>query len=133
MIILNFAHPLTDSQIKQIESNLNIKIKAVKEVHVQFNHDEPFEPQIRKLILEIGFSPYEWQTEPILIVPPSLNTIAVALLSALHGLMGYFPPIIRLKPVKDAIPPRFEVAEIINLQNIREKFRALRNSNFEDI
>ena len=37
--------------------------------------------------------------------------------------MGYFPPVIRMKPVENALPPRFEVAEIINLQAIRDAAR----------
>jgi hypothetical protein len=44
-------------------------------------------------------------------------------LAELHGRMGYFPPILRLRPVEGAIPPRFEVAEIINLQALRDAAR----------
>jgi len=49
------------------------------------------------------------------------------LLAELHGRMGYFPPIVRLRPVPNALPPRFEVAEIINLQAVREAARTRRN------
>lgn len=30
--------------------------------------------------------------------------------------MGYFPNCLRLRPVKDALPPRFEAAEVLNLR-----------------
>jgi len=40
--------------------------------------------------------------------------------------MGYFPPVLRLKPVAGALPPRFKVAEILNLQAIRQDARARR-------
>ena len=40
--------------------------------------------------------------------------------------MGYFPPVLRLRPVPDAVPPRFEVVEIINLQGVREEARQSR-------
>jgi len=48
-------------------------------------------------------------------------------MAALHGLMGYFPPIVRLKPVPESIPPRFNVAAIMNLQSLREEFRKRRS------
>ncbi len=54
------------------------------------------------------------------------NSGAVALLVELHGRMGYFPPIVRLKPVAGALPPRYEVTEIINLQEVREQARKKR-------
>jgi hypothetical protein len=40
--------------------------------------------------------------------------------------MGYFPTCIRLRPVKDALPPRFEPAELLNLQALRDAARAKR-------
>jgi len=40
--------------------------------------------------------------------------------------MGYFPPCVRLRPVKDALPPRFEVAEVLNLQAVRDGARRKR-------
>jgi hypothetical protein len=45
------------------------------------------------------------------------------MLALLHGKIGYFQAIIRLCPVTGAIPPRFEVAEIVNLQEVRETKR----------
>ncbi len=37
--------------------------------------------------------------------------------------MGYFPACIRLRPVPESLPPRFEVAEILNLQAVRDAAR----------
>ncbi|MCL4266143.1 MAG: hypothetical protein KJ069_23235 [Anaerolineae bacterium] len=48
------------------------------------------------------------------------------MLAELHGRMGYFPAIIRLKPIPDSLPPQFEFAEIINLQAIRDRSRTHR-------
>jgi hypothetical protein len=42
--------------------------------------------------------------------------------------MGYFPPIIRLRPL-NTVPPRYEVAEILNLNAVREAARARRYSS----
>ena len=126
MIILNFSHPLTEEQVRQVEEKTNKKIEEVRQISVFFEHDKPYEEQVNNLIEACNLSSKEWQTLPILIVPPSFNFIAVTLLAALHGIMGYFPPVIRLRPVAGTTPQRFEVAEIINLQKIRDNYRRLR-------
>jgi len=71
-------------------------------------------------------APQEWQTASILVNPPSLNFITALVLAELHGRMGYFPPVVRLRPVKEALPPRYEVAEILNLQAVRDAARLKR-------
>jgi len=75
-----------------------------------------------------GLSPTEWQTLPLLVVPPALNFSAVALLAELHGRCGYFPAQVRLRPVQGSIPPRYEVAEILDLQAIRDAARGRRKT-----
>jgi len=68
----------------------------------------------------------QWQTEPILVNLPSLNFIAALLLAELHGRMGYFPAIIRLRSVEGSTPTRYEVAEILNLETVRGAARKKR-------
>ena len=126
MLILNFTHPLNDEQVKQIEQLTGQKVEEVRQIPVHFDNNVPYENQIESLIEQCNLSPSEWQSKPILIVPPAFNFIAVALLAALHGLMGYFPPIVRLRPIENQLPVKYEVAEIINLQKIRDKFRKSR-------
>jgi hypothetical protein len=62
------------------------------------------------------------------VVLPSLNFIAALLLAELHGRMGYFPPVVRTRPVEGSLPRRFEVAEILDLQGRRETARVTRNA-----
>ncbi len=123
MIVLNFSHPLTEEQTVQLEALSGEKIAVVKDLPVAFDNAKPFAAQVRELADSCGLSPEEWQTERILIVPPSLNFIAVTLIAELHGRMGYFPPIVRIRPVEGAVPPKFEVAEIIDLQTVRDRAR----------
>ncbi len=126
MLILNFSHPLTAMQRKQIEVLSGKKIATVKDVAVRFDAETPYAKQIVALVDQIGVTPQQWQTEALLVNLPSFNFIAAALLAELHGRMGYFPPCLRLRPIKDSLPPQFEVAEIINLNEIREQARSKR-------
>lgn len=126
MILLNFSHPLTPDQVEQIEALTGQKVERVVEVSSQIDPQQPLVPQVVALADQAGLSPTEWQTLPLLVVPPSLNFIAVTLLAELHGRCGYFLPIVRTRPVAGSMPPRYEVAEIINLQAVRDEARKRR-------
>ena len=126
MLIINFSHPLTEEHTAQVESITGQKVERVINVRTQFNNARSFAEQVEELVDSVGLSPEEWQTLPIAIHPPALNFIAVTLLAHLHGLMGYFPTIIRVRPVEGSIPPRYEVAEVINLQAVRDRAREFR-------
>jgi hypothetical protein len=123
MILLNFSHPLTDPQRSQIEVLIGQTIDRELAAMPQFDEQQPFSAQVASLLAQIGLTPAQWQGEPILVVLPSLNFIAAALLAELHGRMGYFPPVVRTKPVAGSLPRQFEVAEILDLQATREAAR----------
>ncbi len=123
MIVLNFSHPLTADHLTQIETMAAQKIEQVIDIKVQFDNEQPFEPQLRELMTKTPLTSSEWQTKPLLVNLPSLNVIAALLLAELHGRMGYFPPVLRLRPIPNTTPVQFEVAEILNLQTVREKAR----------
>ena len=127
MLILNFTHPLTPDQVRQIETLTGETVAEVRQVPAQFDTEQPFAPQVVELADACNLSSEEWQTAPLLIVPPALNFIAVVLLAELHGRMGYFPPVVRTRPVPGSVPPRYEVAEVINLQSVRDAARVRRN------
>jgi hypothetical protein len=126
MILLNFSHPLTPDQVKGIEAITGQTVERTIEAQAQFDHARSFADQVRELVEGLGLTPAQWHQEALLINPPSLNVIAVALLAELHGRMGYFPPVVRLRPVAGSTPPRFEVAEVINLQQVRDEARGRR-------
>ncbi|RLT34950.1 MAG: hypothetical protein DWI57_16020 [Chloroflexi bacterium] len=126
MLLLNFSHPITESQRAQIEALTGSAIQRVIAVMPQFDEQQPFVPQLAGMLIQIDLSADEWQTEPLLVVLPSLNFIAAGLLAELHGRMGYFPAVVRTRPVAGALPRRYEVAEILNLQSLREAARHTR-------
>jgi hypothetical protein len=123
VIILNFTHPLTPEQVSQIQALSEQSVERTVEIPAQFDNQAEFLPQVAALTDACGLSPAEWQTMPLVIVPPALNFIAVTLLAELHGRTGYFPSCVRMRPVAGAVPPRYEVAEILPLNEVRERAR----------
>jgi len=88
-------------QQSQVEMISGQKLTQIIHAKVQFDTEKPFWHQINNVVSKIPLSFEEYQTQPILIIPPSLNTIALVLMAELHGRMGYFPPVLRMKLVKE--------------------------------
>jgi hypothetical protein len=126
MIILNFAHPLTAQQLAVVSARVGREPEQVRDVRVQLDLEQPFDAQVVALIDGLDISPAEWQTSGWLIVLPSLNYAAAVLLAELHGRMGHFPAILRLRPVAGALVTEYDVAEIINLEGVRAAARTRR-------
>lgn len=118
MIILNFSHPLLPDQLARIETLSGQPAERVIGIKTHVDQQADLIPQVIELVNKCQLSPAEWRGEYILVVLPSLNYVAAALLAGLYGRMGRFPPFVRLRPVEGALPPRFEVAEIIDLQAV---------------
>jgi hypothetical protein len=128
MLLINFAHPLTAAQRADVERVSGQAVERVIEVKTQLDHERPFGSQVRQVVEAVGLTPAEWQTLPLLIQLPSLNVIAALVIAELHGRCGYFPAVLRLKPVPATTPPRFAVAEIVNLQVVRDAARQTRQA-----
>lgn len=126
MILLNFGHPLTADQSAAIEASLGRAPDRVLAFACQFDVTSGFVEQARRLLDGVDLTAADWQTAPLLVNLPSLAPIAACVLAELHGRCGYFPPIVRLRPVAGAVPPRFEFAEVIDLNGIREAARGTR-------
>jgi len=126
MILLNFSHPLTPDHLAGLSALSGQPVEQVIELPAQFDPQQAFEPQLQALLTAAPLTPAAWQTAALLVNPPSLNFITALVLAELHGRMGYFPPVVRLRPVAGALPPRYEVAEILNLQAVRDAARKTR-------
>ncbi|NMC21919.1 MAG: hypothetical protein GYA33_16050 [Thermogutta sp.] len=131
MILLNFGHPLTDAQLARIREIAGHDIDDVIAVPTHFDHFRPFDEQVCELLARVPLTRDQWQTAPLLINPPSLAPITAVLLAEIHGRSGFFPTILRLRPVANIVPPQFEVAEILNLQGIRDAARTRRTAGSE--
>jgi hypothetical protein len=126
MLVLNFAHPLTDEQRTQIETLAQARIERIVEVASSVDQSNPLLPQVVALVDACGLSSYAWQSSDLMINPPGLTSIAMAVIAEIHGRRGSFPSIIRMRPVEAAHGTRYEVAELINLQHVRETARTRR-------
>jgi len=130
MILLNFSHPITDDQERQIERALGNDVAGetlnIVKIDSQFDIGLDFADQITALTDACQLSPNEWQTERILINLPALSTAAALLLAELHGRCGYYLPALRFKQVDGSIPPRYELAEILDINSQRQNARKRR-------
>ena len=126
MMLLNFSHPLTNEHLAQVETFTGKNVDRVIEVDCQIDPQQLLVPQVVAMADQCGLSPVDWQTLPILVNPPSLHWVAVALLAEIHGRCGYFPSHLRLRPMRGNVPTGYEVAEVLNLQEVRDRARAKR-------
>jgi hypothetical protein len=126
MLIMNFTHPLTEKQEHRIEALAGRAIERTIAVMPQFDEEDLLAVQTEALLEGVGLSPEAWQTTPMIVNLPGFAPAAALLLAGLHGRMGHFPTIVRLRPVKGILPRVFEVAELIDLQGARDTSRLAR-------
>jgi transcriptional regulator with XRE-family HTH domain len=125
ILVLNFAYPLTAQQRAQIEELAGSGIEDIITIPTLINEEEPLEPQIAILIDAVDQSIDDWPERHILINPPGYAPAAFLLLAELHGRIGHFPSLIRMRPKHGSVTS-YEVVEILNLQSIRETSRKRR-------
>lgn len=126
MIIVNFAHPLTDEQRVQVEQLIGQRITDERQVFCQFDNELPFAPQVQAYVQEAGLSSEAWQGEMTVVNLPGFAPAAATMIAELHGRMGHFPTVLRIRPVAGSTPTIYEAAEVINLQAVRADARRLR-------
>ncbi len=125
-VLVNFSHPVTDEQRARIEQLASRRIEEVIEAMVQIDEKSPLVPQVVDLIENTGLTGEDWQTIPLLVNLPGYAPAAAAVLSEIHGRMGHFPTIARLRPIRVGEVTQYEVAELVDLQNIRGSARLRR-------
>lgn len=126
LTVINFSHPLTEAQQAQIQQLSGQTIAEVRSepTQAQIDDAEPIAPQARAIVDRIGLSKNDWQSGPILVIPPAYAPVTSAVLAELHGRMGHFPTIVRLALNPDEAVTTYDVVELVNLQQERSVVRA---------
>lgn len=122
ILLLNYSHPLTESQLDQLTELCGERPEA-RDLAVQVDRNRPLAEVARDLADSAGLSGDDWQTTPLLLNPPALAPIALALVAEIHGRSGGFPTILNIRPIEDAIPTRFELGEVVDLRRLRDQAR----------
>jgi|SRR5579859_165260 len=123
--IFNFAHPFTEAQQVQLTQMLDEPFD-VRLVPTQIDRGVLLAEAARTLADAVGLTPDAWQTMPFIINPPSLAPLALAVMAEIHGRCGHFPAILNIRPVPSMLGTSYEIAEIVNLQALRETARTRR-------
>ncbi|MBI5292449.1 MAG: putative DNA binding domain-containing protein [Chloroflexi bacterium] len=122
-IVLNFLQPLTQLNREQIGQYLNARVYEVLEprsLPIRLDENLSFVEQAKILLNETGLTPEEWRTLPLIVNLPGFSPLSSILLAEMQGRMSRLPHIIRMRPTP-ADRTIFEVAEVIALQDIRDK------------
>jgi hypothetical protein len=125
MLLLNYAHPIADDQRAQLAALLGAA-PDVRDIAAQVDRGLPLTQVAAALADAAELAPGAWQTTELLLNPPALAPVALALLAELHGRCGYFVPVLNIRPVAGASPPRYEIAEVVALQLVRDDARERR-------
>lgn len=125
ILVLNYSHPMTEHQLGQIAALVGEEV-TVRNVTAQVDRSRPLADVAHELADAANLSPVEWQSQGLVINPPALSPVSLALVAELHGRCGYFPPVLNIRPDTSSPITRYEVGEIVNLQAIREAARKRR-------
>jgi hypothetical protein len=125
-LILNFSsHPVPEGQQAAIQARMGWPASEVLDAQVgSVPEDHRFLGEALKVIDRLGLTPAEWQTLPLVVIPAGYAPVWSVLLPEIHGRLGYFPDLARLRPVDR--PEKYELAEIVDLRRVRNQARSKR-------
>lgn len=130
-IVVNFSHPLSPAQLRDLRLDLNCRIEEVIERPVQFDNARPFAEQATAVVDAVGLTARAWQNSLLVVGLPGYAPGAAAILAELHGRIGHFPRVLRLRPAcgsGQAGPGGFEFAEVMDLRQLRDESRVRRQA-----
>jgi len=128
VIVINFSgHPLTISQQEQLKDRYRIHIEELIELPVHFDAQQDLKPQAKRWVEDVGLAPEEWSEKNIYLILPGLAPGAAAILAIVHGLRGGFPKILWVYQAPHD-RTQYEVAQVIDLQALRDTGREIRAS-----
>jgi hypothetical protein len=127
MILNCSGHPVHPAQKSAIEKLMHWQESEVLDVELgNVPEDRNFVPAIEKAIDRLDLTPQEWQQVPMVVIPAGYPPACSVIQSILHGRFGHFPDVVRLRRVDPVDGVRYEVAEIMPLQQLRHESRGKR-------
>jgi hypothetical protein len=125
-LVLNFSsHPLLPGRQQAIQARLGWPAVEVIEAGLDnIGEGKAFVAELLRYVENIPLTPEEWQSQPLVVVAAGYAPAWAVILAELHGRLGYFPDMVRLRPAK--AEEKFELAEIISLRDIRNQARSRR-------
>lgn len=127
-VLVNLSHPLTDAQLAELAGLVGSRPERCVDVQVQFDEALDFSNQATALVDAIAQSGVRLGTDQIVLNPPAHSAIASIVLAMLHGRSGGFPAILRVKRAAGPLGG-WVVAEVVNLQAVREQARIERGAD----
>ncbi len=127
-ILVNFSsHLIQPGQRRDMQKTL--QWPAIEEVDARLGtvpEKQNFTRYLINHVEGIDLTANEWQTARLAVVPAGYAPAWSIILAELHGRLGYFPDIVRLRPAPEPAEEKFEVAEVVTLREIRSKARSKR-------
>lgn len=123
MIVLNFAHPITDAQRGQIAALTGVDVAEIAVVNApsQIDPNRPIVDQIKQLfaagIAAVRDQAPDADPRAFLVNLPGFAPSAAVLTALWNLTYGQFPTVLRLRSVSGPVTT-FEVAEIVDLNMI---------------
>jgi len=126
-LLLNFSgHPVLPGQEKKIRHLMAWpKLEIIDVPMGSVKEDENFLKIAIRKVDDLDLLPDEWQRFSLVVLPAGYSPLWSALLAEIHGRLGHFPDVVRLRPAKEE-REKYEVAEILDLRDIRHQARAKR-------
>jgi len=127
-LLINFSsHIIQAGQKKDIQKKMQWPALEVIDARLgNVPENRNFVKFLVSHIEKIDLTTNEWQTARLAVAPAGYVPAWSVLLSELHGRLGYFPDVVRLRPAPKTAEEKFEVAEIVALREIRSQARVKR-------
>jgi len=127
-LILNFSgHPVLAGHQQEIQRLMKWPTSEVIDVALgNVPEDNKFVSAIEKAVNTVDLTSEEWQKIPMVVIPAGYTPVWSVVQAVLHGRLGHFPEIVRLRPAPAHSSEKFEVAEIMNLHEVRHHSREKR-------
>ncbi len=113
VLVLNFSHPVTPEQEKQISALIKEDVEVV-EIEVQLNLESSLASQLAVIVDQAVTSVRSNPTMGVLMILPGLPEAAAGITIGLASRLGFCPRVIRRMRKGTVVPPVWEVAEILD-------------------